>query len=339
MTPTAFRVLVLAFLSPALWLPSVSSAGTPAEPLTLRLSDAIGRPGSRTTLVLRTYSPRPVGQGQLDLRATPPPRDQGRGAEGVGPIVSIEEVRVFATDDDATWAVDLSEGTAIDLDFASASGTINESDGPLLAVHVELAADLVPGTSFELSLEPGSGVSGPGGSPIAVELRDGTLEIVEADAPFVVEADGDEVAPGGRFTAALATLEPLALSTARFGIRIDPGLFHSGPDFRVDPRYGSASLVVEHPEADLWVVEIDSPGGSLNRIVTGELLELTGIAVTSALPGETYSIAIDPDPSLTEVRDASGAVVELSLADDEVEIVPDEAVFTDGFESGDVLAW
>src|SRR3954454_19138152 len=56
-----------------------NGAGGGDKSLTLRVNPAIGAPGGTIALVLRTYAPRPIRQGQISVRVVRRPKAKSAG--------------------------------------------------------------------------------------------------------------------------------------------------------------------------------------------------------------------------------------------------------------------
>ena len=125
-------LLPVAALALSISFPGMLLAG--GESMTLRINDTSAEPGGLAAVVLRTYAPRGVGQGQICLAAA-----ANRGASG-SPFVSLESVVVFSEQGDANVTQSFDEGAQMGLiEFDSLSATINWSDGPLAVLFFRVA--------------------------------------------------------------------------------------------------------------------------------------------------------------------------------------------------------
>ncbi|REK07653.1 MAG: hypothetical protein DWQ36_11755 [Acidobacteria bacterium] len=185
----------------ALALPSASSAG---EDITLRTNDVDGAPGQVVRIEIRTYSPRPVGQGQMCVRAGRPgafllaaPRGSEAGgssprsatqasvllsgapfAEFLGGVVYSEEGDVYA---EFTMR-EVNGVPELVVEFDSPSGTINQSDGPLAHLDFRLRDDLPIDDEWEVGVDlSGTEIFGPLGEQLEVRVEPGRLRIREDD--------------------------------------------------------------------------------------------------------------------------------------------------------------
>ena len=335
--PRALAVLGLgAFLALAAANPTVAQV----EPLTLRLSDTEVRPGEVAAVVVRTYEPRGVGQGQLCLRAIEPPSPPGaveEGSRGIGsPFADLEGVVVFSGEDDAMTvsSFDPLDQTAV-IDFESLSGTINSTDGPLAVLFFRVDAALTPGSTFELQFDAATFLQDPTGNPIAVEIRAGELEVLAVDAPLSVDAEGDAVGPGMVAHIGVATAEQLLLGGGEVTLVYDPAIAGGTPVVTLDPRHGSSVFSADVSTPGRVVVSFDSPDGSLNT-VPGQLISVALPTRADVAVGTLSAVSIDPS---SQVEDASGVGLDLVLDSDVIEFIEVVGVFADGFESGDLSEW
>lgn len=195
-------------ISMSLGLAVVLLLGSPAlltakDVLTLRVDDAEGEPGDVATVVIRTYAPRTVGQGQICLRADSPPDSSltngPRKAAGV-PIFRVPDAGASSLTNESpipwleleSYAVLSSEGDAISegafdapaqtafLVFESLSGTINSDDGPLAVLFFRIAEEAPVDTEFDISLDAADTfLIDAAGVPLELELRPGKLKILK----------------------------------------------------------------------------------------------------------------------------------------------------------------
>lgn len=334
-------------LALALLAGSMTSPALGQEPLTLRSNDAEVRPGGLAVVVLRTYAPRGVGQGQLCMRAVEPPAqltipgdDSGaeKAGEGLGhPFVALEEVVVFSAEGDATSSsnFDPLSQTAI-LSFESLSATINSTDGPLAALFFRVDPDIAPGALFELRIDPGDTfLIDEDGQEVPLEIRSGELEILAPGDPVALAAEGDRIPPGTVAHAGVSSAEGLALASGVVSFLYDTTLVAGSPMVTLDPRHGESVASVDLGTPGRVTVSFDSPDGSLNTI-PGQLISIA-LPLRPDIPIGTLSpVSLDPS---SWAEDASGQPLELALGDDVIEIVAPEVLFADGFESGDLSGW
>ncbi len=308
--------------------------------LTLRVNDAIGRPDGQIAVVIRTYEPRTIGQGQICLRTVGGVGAQTDPSKGVPePLLSqLESFVVFSTEGDV-----VSEGTFDDLTqtalitFESDSGTINESDGPLVVLFFRLSASAPPGAEAEVFVDLGeSFLVDSEGQPVPIEPRVGDLEIMAAGAPFAFSAEGDEAWQGGTARLGVATAELFPIAAGWAALRYDPAIAAGPPVVTMDPRHGDASYSVDDSEPGLVVVAFSSPDASLNSI-PGDLISIE-LPISHQVPVGTVS-AIDLDPDLTFLIAPGGAELPLVLEGDIIEVIPGAVIFASRFESGDLTDW
>jgi hypothetical protein len=294
-------VAILASLANAL------PATAQPEPLTLRLNDAVGRPGGRTALVFRTYAPRPVGQGQIcGDTAFGPVAGEGSlftallGAEVISPL------------EDAGVRARLVDGVGqqnVMATFRSPSRTINSVDGPLAVFFVRIDPGAVPGSVHNLSIGlPQTFMTDPQGDPILIEPVSGELRIVSIADPTPVSAEGDKVAPGETALLSFLTFEPQRLSSGQVAIEYDPSVTVGTPVVRMNPGYGDADFTVDDLTPGLIVVAFTSPGRSLNRI-PGSLIEVDVETSPDVPLGTRTPVTLVPE--LTFLVDSAGDMMSL----------------------------
>ena len=176
----------------------VPLAGADAGQLTLRVDDVDALPGERVQLEIRTYSPRPVGQGQICLSSRRAAR-RAESAPGVASAASVDHSpfaallggRVFSDADDAVFdirTVERGGQTLLVVDFQSPSGTINATDGPMVILDLELRSDLALGDEFEVFVDLADTiVLDPAAARLDVRTEPGRLRIrPDDDSPGAV---------------------------------------------------------------------------------------------------------------------------------------------------------
>lgn len=255
---------------------TVTFGGEPAraqtEPLTLRLNDAVGRPGGRAALVFRTYAPRPAGQGQI-CGAIPFGPIAGEGQ----PLRALLRTEVLTPLDDAVLRgrlISQPGQQSLMTSFHSPSRTINSVDGPLAVFFVRIDPNAAPGTFLNLSIDPADTfLLDAEGQPIPIEPVSGELRIISVADPTPIAAEGDKVAPGEIALLSFQTFEPARLSAGQVAIEYDPSVVVGSPVVRMNPSYGNADFTVDDLTPGLVVVNFSSPDRSLNRI-PGDLVEI-----------------------------------------------------------------
>lgn len=182
---------VISFAAAALQPVSAPAQEVRSGVLKVRVNDAIAKPGGAVTLVLGTYAPHPISQGQVCLRVrwkTPPRPAQAAGmsqSTRLRPLTDFQGSEAFSPADDAVSETTLQQvGTeqVVMIQFSSESGTINSQEGPLAAMEFRLSdlvsvADTVSVTidlnnSFVLDNE---------GELLAVLPRDGVIKVRPPD--------------------------------------------------------------------------------------------------------------------------------------------------------------
>jgi len=319
--PRLRTALVLAALALFALAPDTASA---SKSLTLRVNDARGGPGDLVAVVVRTYSSRPIGQGQICVGT----RRKGRrgasaasmssGTTAVGaataaePFVRLERAEVFSAAQDARFTVtfDAQEAT---LRFSSPTGSINAADGPLAVLYFRLANSVEPGDVFEIFLDTGdSRLYDGSGQPIAIESKPGQLEIRKSDdenEPFELGVTGGRVKAGKVARVMIGSGDRIALASGRVALRYDPKVVSGRPWVRLDSRHGRATVLVDTDKPGLVLIDFQSPDRSFNR-VPGDLFEVRFAISRQAPRGRT---PLTLAPGLTSLRDDQGDVLRLKL--------------------------
>ena len=287
-----------------------------AEPLTVRVNDAVGIPGGTVAVILRTYASRPIGQGQLCMSAAP------NGPGEVAPLDAVQGSRVFSNVADVTTSLipELEmDPQAVILQFDSPSITVNASDGPLAVFLVRLSDSVVPGETYDLILDlQNTSLIDGAGRPIPIEARNGTLSIRSPLDPVSVEASAEDVVPGADAIFSVATNEVFGISSGRVGIHYDVSFAAGPPTVTMNPLHGRAEFTTDLSIPGLIIVEFDSPGASLNGI-PGDLVELR-VPTLDSVPVGTLS-PVFLDPGLTIITDAAGQPLLLDFEADFLEFV------------------
>ncbi len=310
-----------------------------AKPLTLRINKTQGEPGELVAITLRTYQSRPVHQGQICLRpqfleGLSQPRLKGL----TQPFSAFSEALVFSANGDASNSGIFDPVTqTLDLDFFSASATINSIDGPLAVIFLRLSPNLTPGDEFTLDMDPGQTMLfDENNNPIPLNIRSGLLKIVAPGDAQSFDAEGARAEPGTTVTLSATTLaiEPLSQGQATF--LFDPALVTNILGVSIDPRYGAATATVSQPQPGVAVVSFQSPNGTLNWI-PGAFVALRVRISSSAVPGTLSPVNFDP--AGTFLLDRQGQSIPIVSKGDVIEIVAAEEIFSDGFETGSLSGW
>lgn len=271
--------------------------------LTLRINQAIGAPGGIVAIVLRTYAPRPIRQGQVVLRVRkrPPAAKLALTAEAitqpVRPFASLVSATVYSVNGDSVSQSNLAgqtDGQTATVRFTSASSTVNAADGPLAVFKFKLSPNVAPGQTFDISIDPAqTGLVDQNGQPIAIEPRDDGLIIRAPQAPFLLEAEGDEVRPGEAAELGVQTFEPFPVSGGRVTLRYAPRLAGGLPTVKIDPRYGRATFTVNRATPGVLIVDFKSPDNSLNT-VPGTIVAVSLPIAAAARVGDSSTVTLDP---------------------------------------------
>jgi hypothetical protein len=307
------------------------TGGGGADKLVLRINPAIGAPGGIVDVVLRTYAPRPIKQGQVVVRIAPRPAPAAAAATfPVGPVrggltlkaltqpvrpLTLLSVVVFSPVGDSTSKAVLTalpDSQSIQVNFQSPSGAINSADGPLAVFRFQLDPGVAPGDVFDLSLDPlQTNLKDPAGHPITVTPRPNTLTVRAPSDPLTVQA-GDAVVVPGTVTPELGvvTFEPFALSGGHITLNWDPVLADGPPTVKLDPRYGQAVYTADASQPGRLVVDFVSPDASFNT-VPGTIVAISLPISSSGPAGTTSPFAFDP--AETWLLDPQGARLALTL--------------------------
>jgi len=315
---TALFALVGLF---ALAAPPVSADGE----LTLRLNDAEAVPGGIAVLVVRTYESRPVGQGQFCFQMNNFLADPWRGELEFGVDNPFEEYLgsiVFSSESDARHRLTLEPGAGLEflLEFMSPTATINDSDGPIVVHYLKVRSDVSPGERYNVGMNfADTWLLDDSGASIPIEIRAGELLVKNPAAPLRVEADADEVRPGGWAAVALETVEWAPLSGGEVTLIFDSGIATGDPVVEIDPRIGQADFTVDNSVPGRTVVSFDSPDATLNKL-PGSLIQFR-IPTRPDVPLGTESVVrFAPESTLL---DRDGAPLDILFETGVIEFVND----------------
>lgn len=304
-----------------------SGRGGGDKALVLRVNEAIAVPGGTAVVVLRTYAPRPVRQGQMVVRVVRRPRPQKalgitleEMTQPVRPLTLLSAVVYSQRNDSATQAnlTGQPDSQNVMVKFTSPSGTVNASDGPLAVFRFRVDPSVQPGQVFDLSIDPAStGITDPSGQPVALEPRNATLTIRQPSAPYLVEADGDKAEPGEMAELSVNTYEPFLTSGGRITLTWDPKIAGSVPTVLMDPRYGKASFTVNTSKPGRLVVDFKSPDASYNS-TPGSIVSIAMRISPSASIGATSPFRFEP--AGTYLLNRRGKRIPIRMGNDEIEV-------------------
>ena len=294
---------LLPCLLAALLLPAAAFArgGNHDESLVLRVNPAIAAPGGVVAMVVRTYAPRPIRQGQISIRVVRRPRPaKAPSAEElaapVRPLTLLSAVVYSPQNDALARAVlnGLPDSQTAGVSFQSPSGSVNSVDGPLAVFRFRLDPSVKPGDVFDLSLDLGQTTLTDGsGRTVTLEPRDATLTVRAPSDPFRLEADGDKVGPGETAELGVNTFEPFLVSGGRVTLTWDPRIAGGPPAVKLDPRYGRSTYTLDTSKPGRLVVDFRSPDSSFNT-VPGTIVAITLPISASAGIGTSSPFALDP---------------------------------------------
>jgi len=282
-------------------VPALARGGGDDTGLTLRVSDAVGQPGGIVAVVVRTYAARPIKQGQVCFRPRRgPQRILPPGAltanAGDQPFTALIGALVFGPRGAVTYRAALQPLDAV-VAFASPAAMVNRLDGPVAVLYLRLAADLQPGDTFTLDLDPANTfLVDETGRPISVLPKPGLLRIKTRGESIELRAAGARLAPGRPAALGILTIEARPFTKGQVGLRWDPAIQAARPSVRMDARFGRATFIVDRSTPGLLIVTFESPDASLNT-VPGKFIEVT-LPTKSSVPHGTKS-AVRIDPNLT----------------------------------------
>jgi hypothetical protein len=273
-----------------------SGGGDAGKALTLRVNPAIAVPGGVFAVVLRTYAPRPIRQGQVLIKVGRPVTKSSTWAPVQQPIATLLSAVVFSVRGDS--ATQMSQTvTALSQDamirFQSPSSGINAADGPMIVLRYRLDPSVAPGTVFNLQIDPAiSSLVDGQGRAVVLDPRGGTLTVRAPGSPFALEAEGDKVAPGEVAELGVQTFEPFAVSGGRVTLRYDQRLAGGAPAVRMDSRYGRSTFTVDRSRPGRLVIDFQSPNKSLNTI-PGAFIAISLPVSANAAVGTSAPVTID----------------------------------------------
>jgi hypothetical protein len=305
------------------------SGGGDDKGLVLRVNPAIGAPGGTVAVVLRSYAPRPVRQGQVLIRvvrrARPPKALLGPSFEALTqplrPFQSLLSAAVYSQRNDSSSQASLAgqpDSQTAAAKFQSPTGTINASDGPLAVFKFRLDPSVQPGQTFDLTLDPAAtGLTDGQGRAITLEPRGEALTVRSPRAPYLLEADGDKVEPGEVAELSVNTYEPFLTSGGRVTLTWNANVAGGPPAVLMDSRYGKATYTVDSSKSGRLVVDFKSSDTSFNN-VPGSIVSIAMPISATAGIGTRSPFAFDR--AETWLLNRRGKRIPIRLENGEIEI-------------------
>jgi hypothetical protein len=272
------------------------------ETLTLRVNPAIAVQGGIFTVVLRTYAPRPIRQGQVLVKVgrRPPSKSAFSALPAAAPgrpLATLLSAVVYSVRGDSVTQTSFSfnpSGQSTMVRFQSPSASVNAADGPMAVLRYRLDASVLPGQQLDLQIDPAiSSLIDGGGRTVVLDPRAGVLTVRAPGSPFTVEAEGGEVAAGEVAELGVQTFEPFPVSGGRFTLRYNPSLAGGPAVVRMDPRYGKSTFTVDRSKAGRLVVNFQSSNKTLNT-VPGTIVAVSLPIKASAAVGTRSPVTLDP---------------------------------------------
>lgn len=259
-----------------------SSPARAQEMLTLSIDDMEAAPGDTAVLVVRTYQPRPISQGQVCFIIGEPR------------FTDIRRAKVRSTQRDATFTASLSTPTEAAMTMSSPSATINASEGPVMLIAFTVDPNAIPGDSFQLSIQlPDSFLTDEFGTPIDLDVKPGTFTIKAPGAPHTLEADNANAPSGSTVILDIATAEYQPLASGQVDYRYDESIIEGIDDVRVLALKNDAVFTADTSIPGRVFITFSSPSRTIAKI-PGQFIQLTA-RVRSGLPeGRTGPLGIAP---------------------------------------------
>jgi len=309
------RLLALgALLLSAVPTLSLASGGSNSDTLRLRVHDVIGTSGGRTIVIVRTYAPRDIEQGQICLLVPPSP------TTGLPTLDAVRGARIFGAAGDAigvTSVESFPDGQRVTATFSSASATINNVEGTMVAIELTLADSAAVGANPEVSIDlDETFLIDAQGIALTVIPRPGDLTIRDAGAPFLMALEGDKVLPGEFVELDVTTFEPFTAASGQIALVYDPAVLIGPPVVAFDARHGNVAITTDASIPGLLFIAFTSPEASFNS-VPGKILNIQLQSAAGAPVGSVS--AIDFDLAQTFFFRADGSVLPVELGGGEVE--------------------
>ncbi|KAB2966032.1 MAG: hypothetical protein F9K18_06070 [Thermoanaerobaculia bacterium] len=300
--------------------------------LGLVLDETRVREGSLTAeVVVRTTSARALASGSFAIGL----RDKD-GLPG-GAFTALTGIEVLSGAGDAVADATFDPVTQrTEVSFSSASGTVNQTFGPMVILHYQLEPSLVEDRRFILRLDSDSiALAAANGQPVFFFTEKGRLRIDRADADVDIEAEGGHAVPGSTvvFGARTEVLGEIVSGTVEF--LFDPAWTNGAASASIHPAYGAAVVdSVTQPQPGRLLVTFHATGGDLNTLVPGPFLAIAIPSRADVPLGSRYPVILGPG---TVVIDGNGQAIGVEATDPElIRFVRPRLRFLSGFDDGTV---
>ncbi|HSM12833.1 MAG TPA: hypothetical protein VLA66_02100 [Thermoanaerobaculia bacterium] len=298
--------------------------------LGLVLDETRVREGStEASVVVRSTSARGLSSGSFTIQL----RDKDGANDS--PYTALLGVEVLSGSGDAVANATYDPVTfRTDVSFTSASGTVNDSFGPMVILTYALDPTLVDNRRFILRLDPDTiSLQAANGQPVFYFTEKGRVRVDRSDADVSIEAEASHAVPG--FDAVIgAKTEILGeLASGTIEILYQPGLANGPATASIHPAYGSAVIdSVSEPEPGRVLVTFHSTGGDLNTLIPGPFLAVSIPTRPDVPVGSRYDVILGLN---TVVLDGNGQVVEVDRDEPEnLRFVRPRLQFQSGFDDG-----
>jgi hypothetical protein len=261
----------------------------------LHVRDCEVTPGGLAVLVLAVCKPRPISQGQICI---------------ILPGVDrVHRAKVMSTRGDATATVAIAAPNEILLTFESASGTINETTGPLAIIAFRLDPSIAAGYEALVNVHlAGTEIFDPEGAPVPTAPTPGWLRVKDPSDPFVLYAFSDHGLVGGSAIVQVATRERLRVRHMTIDFEYDAEFFPVVRDVHVFPKVRDLVSAVDASVPGRVRVFLRSDSGRLNN-VPGSLFWVE-LSRDSGSTEDDTEVGIEDETTVVSRTDGSRVPIE-----------------------------
>ncbi len=272
-----FRSMLLAAAIAAVVAPGAESQ----EALTLSLDDMEAEPGKVAVLVVRSYQPRPISQGQVCFIIGEPR------------FTALRRAVARSTMRDAVTTANLTSPFEAAMTMSSPSATINAVEGPVMLIAFTVDPTAVPGESFTLSVDlPDSFLVDAAGGPVSLEILPGTFTVKTPGGPHELEADNAKAPAGSLVVLDVATAEYQPLASGHIEYRYDTALVESIQSVRVLALRNDANVMADASIPGRISISFSSPSRTIAKI-PGQFIEITAQLRPGLAHGTRGRLAIE----------------------------------------------